>query len=445
MIGNSVPIQTWLSQFTDKQRQHAIALLTRLQFVSRDTFSEWLKRRLEMMPVEGMALFSVTKLPKEIQCIWDDKGQVVPREFRSLGSEDLVLSVIANLRKSNSQRYLDHPDLGSIKKRRPCHIVLIDDSIGSGDRVGSFIERMMSNKQFLSWWSFGWIRIHIVTFARSSQGEKTVLSKTSGSNHGRRKFPKSTKVQFVSELSYCGSDIASRWGKNSQGILDLCAEVKAIPLSSRLGYDRVMSNIVFYHSVPNTIPGILWCQRNDWTALFPRRSVPEWLPVLLRSDRLEEPPESFTMLTVLQFVKRGRRSIASLSRATGLDSHVLANLLHGAQDAGLLTTNNRLTEVGNQLVLRNRNCRMPVTADRSLYIPTKWCADRETVQPPGLARVASGLIQTESVPTDGEVGQASLERTDAKTASPSLSVSSQYPSSARERGDAHGTVVSKQE
>lgn len=48
---------------------------------------------------------------------------------------------------------------------------------------------------------------------------------------------------------------------------------------------------------------------------------------------------------------------------------------------------------------------------------------------------ASGLPQA-----DGDAGQASLERTDAKTTASSLGVSTQGPSTAREGGDTHGPL-----
>ena len=47
---------------------------------------------------------------------------------------------------------------------------------------------------------------------------------------------------------------------------------------------------------------------------------------------------------------------------------------------------------------------------------------------------------TEYSSVDGEIGQISLEKTDAKTASPSFNVSSHQPSESRKRPDINGPM-----
>jgi hypothetical protein len=59
---------------------------------------------------------------------------------------------------------------------------------------------------------------------------------------------------------------------------------------------------------------------------------------------------------------------------------------------------------------------------------------RLTIQPPvNLQAESTGLFLV-----DGEIGQISLEKTDAKTASPSFIVSSQITSVSRKRPDNNG-------
>jgi hypothetical protein len=60
----------------------------------------------------------------------------------------------------------------------------------------SFIQTMMANRTFRSWWSFGWIRLHIVTFARTTLAEARILASIPGSDHHKRKFPKSDRLPW---------------------------------------------------------------------------------------------------------------------------------------------------------------------------------------------------------------------------------------------------------
>ena len=50
MIDTSLDIQEWLSQFHESQRTTAKLLLSRLQFVSRDVYSAWLREVVEKLP-----------------------------------------------------------------------------------------------------------------------------------------------------------------------------------------------------------------------------------------------------------------------------------------------------------------------------------------------------------------------------------------------------------
>lgn len=451
MIEASPEIQAWLSQFPVNRRPAAVNLLTQLRFVSRDRYAEWLKGTLARIDATACALYAVRKFKPTVTCIWNKQGVTLPRPATSLGSEDLVQSVIAGVIRGNAARYQDHPSMTLIKRSKGFHAVLIDDASGSGDRICSFIRRMFSNKTFLSRWSFGWVRLHIVAYARSAESEELMLETIPGSVHGLRKHPKKSKVTFHGHLRYHVSELRSRWGRNAIQIRDLCDATTAVPRDRRQGYRDTMSNIVFYHSVPNNIPGMLFCQNKKWNALFPGRTVPEWLPVLL--ERRRRPvrriqtrtaaviPES--VINLLALIKQGHRTELALSRGMGFDPEVVREILTRAKTAGFINENNRLTEVGLQAIWDNKKTVEGVPFDRTLYIPTKWCAGRGTVQPSGLGELAR-WEKTESTSSslrvDGGVGQTPLERTDAITAKPSLGSPTQGPSSAREGGATHGPL-----
>src|SRR5690606_38134443 len=157
-------IRGWLSQFPEGQRSLAKLLLSRLQFVSGDTYAEWLRGVVALLPADQVhALYSVRKLEDDQACYWNEEGEPVTRPGSSLGSEDLVYSLISNQVRSSAGRLLDHPSPQELKNKKVRSYVLIDDSIGSGDRVAGFINAMLRHPTFLSWWSFGWIRIRVLS------------------------------------------------------------------------------------------------------------------------------------------------------------------------------------------------------------------------------------------------------------------------------------------
>ena len=388
MIGASPEIQRWLTQFHERDRVTATDLLLKLRFVTTDTYSEWLRTKLSAIGQHPCALYAVRKMIDD-QNVWDQSGRITPRPGASLGSEDLVSSVIANFTKSLRANILDHPSIDEIKNRRIHKIVLLDDSIGSGDRVADFMLRMLSNSTLRSWWSFGWIRFHIIAFARTIEAEGVILEAMPGSDDYRRRFPKSRKISYVSHLRYGKSLMHERWGENHQNILNLCRSQKKVPGNFRLGYRATMSNLVFYHSVPNNLPGVVWYDSERWPALFPRRVLPTWLPLLLDDRRLKRTRDargvvSESMLSVLRLIKKGIRSDHSLSASLGVDTEVLRRMISAARISGFVTGTNRLTESGVRATRMSTDAKNDVARyDRSVYIPKSWCVGRRTVQPFG--------------------------------------------------------------
>jgi len=450
-IEQAPEIQSWLSQFPVGYRQVAKTLLHHLKFVSRDEFSSWLRRAVGQLPDgEIQALYSVRKLDNTQDMFWDESGNPAVRPGISLGSEDLVYSLISNLVRSSSGKFLDHPSLSILKDQKVRSYVLIDDSIGSGDRVSGFINAMLANPTFLSWWSFGWVRIHVISFARPREAEAKIIAKIRGSNHGNRKFSKSQKIKFTSEIVYELGWHEARWGSEHKLIVDLCEQTTGISRWECFGYGDVMASFVFHHSVPDNLPGVLWCKNEKWNGLMPGRAIPDWLLELLTGISVGKGANASKpdgLLTLLALVKRGVRSRRSIAIRLGVDHGYAIDLIARATELGLLTSQVRLTAAGlDRLIQSCKSTTLPKW-DRSLYIPSLWCADRATVQPSIQMKFTSvGLTDSVEVSasTDGDVGQASLERPDAKTATPSFSVASHLPSASRKRRDTDGPKGSKE-
>ncbi|QDV27371.1 phosphoribosyltransferase-like protein [Aureliella helgolandensis] len=446
VIDHSEEIQVWLNKFPE-WRTVAIELLLQLKFVSSDVFSQWLKQTLQDNAASPCAIIAVRKLESEVTQLWDENGKLIRRSSSSLGSEDLVNSVIAALVKLDRERFVDHPHLDTMKEKQIHEIVLLDDSIGSGQRVIEFLTCLMKHKRILSWWNFGYIRLKIIAFSRTQEAEKRIINSLPGSDHPTRKFKRSSKVSFISEYVHDPAGIASTWGRRNQQIVDFCDSIDKIPWYARRGFGKTMSNLVFFHSVPDNLPGVLWYHDADWEGLFPKRNLPTWLPKLLGQTHNQQlgnvHPVSNEAMAVLRHCKRGITNENSIAWAMSLDCRVTKLLLQRLRGMGLLSDGNRITEASRALLRKKDGNTTSPDFDRSMYVPQTWCAGRVTVQPSEQVGAAD-LLQTDSddgsPDSDGEVGKASLERTDAKTAAPSVSVAPLDPSArvSSAEPDTHG-------
>jgi hypothetical protein len=172
-----------------------------------------------------------------------------------------------------------------------------------------------------------------------------------------------------------------------------------------------MSNLVFYHSVPNNIPGLLWYSSAKWVPLFPGRSVPEWLPSVLEGSSQVSTQKigklSETLITTIRALKKGIRNQNSLARAVGVDIPFLQQLLASGRQSGFLTEGNRLTKAGAQVIWEADRRPKIDDFDRSLYVPQKWRVDQGTAQPSepsGTSRWNQTDSTDGSPSVDGEVG-----------------------------------------
>lgn len=383
LIERSEEMQSWLLQFCDDSRPQAVELLLRLQFVSRDAYSEWLKKAIASTVHVESAVYSVRKFADDVECIWDESGKCHLRPAGSLGSEDLVQSTIANIRKDCSVFLLDHPDIDTLRNKRIKKILLLDDSIGSGNRVASFLQRMLKNKSFLSWWSYNRVEFNVISFARMLEAEEVICGRLPGANRKPRKYPATSKIRFLSHLAYRQQGLEQRWGPSAKYLISLCSDQEGIPEKWQWGYEATMANTVFYHSVPNNLPGILWYQSDNWQPLFPNRSFPTWLSSLLEGCAGKWNPDGLDNLNgvdsncdkLLALVKRGVRREPKMAWDVGLDIHVVNQLMLKMRSLGLVTTNNRITEAGRSFLKTRTADQSAPQFDWSLYIPKTWCAD----------------------------------------------------------------------
>lgn len=457
MIEHSPEIGKWLCQFSPNDVLAAKSLLSQLQFISWNEYAEWLESKLKEHSATAApsAVYAVRKFRKNAKYLWSSKGATQHRPAQTQGSEDLVSAVVSKFNKANKNQLLDHPSLSQLRSKKVRNIVLVDDSIGSGKRVANFIQLMTNCSTFLSWWSGGYLKIHILSYARTSQSESVILDKVPGSNHGLRKHPISSKIEFHSDIVYNARNLRRRWGRNAQPILSLCSSIKVIPKGRQKGFGDIMGNLIFYHSVPNNIPGMLFARRKQWTPIFPGRSLPRWVTDLLdvSGNTLQKTNGAAHQLQVsknmgefLRLIKSGIRRPSSLSRRLDCSETIIQGLIAQAVRLGFISSKNRLLKPGENFLHQKREVHKRADPEYSLYTPQSWCAGRETVQPSD--HDASGVMtQTDSVDStsmDGGGGESPLERTDAMAPSSPIRDVLQHPSWARERNIPNGPTGLKE-
>ncbi len=180
-IEMSQEIQAWLTQFSVDDILTAKTLLSRLEFISIKEYSEWLMKELSLYSgLRQVAIYSVRKFEGGKQCLWQEDGKTQPRPASTQGSEDFVSSIISTVNRQHNNCFLDNPSLPDLRENRVRSIILVDDSIGSGKRISNFIRMMTNSNTFMSWWSFGYIKFHIVSYARTIQSEKYIQTHLAG-------------------------------------------------------------------------------------------------------------------------------------------------------------------------------------------------------------------------------------------------------------------------
>lgn len=430
IIENSELIQKWLSQFDDDDRNSAIKLLLNLKFVSKESLNSYISTKINELyfSTHFVALYTVRKdifdEDKNIRSLWDDNNEVIGRSGQASGSEDTIYSIINSLKRQNPN-FLDNPSIEELREKKVRDIILLDDNISSGNRIKDFLKSFFMNKTIKSWWNYGFIRLFIVSFARNINAEMNILDCVPGTDNYKRKFHKKDKVIFYSWYVYDSNYPQFHWKESYDDIERFC---KKTPSEYKLGYQKVMSNLVFEFSVPNTVPGILWAGSKNIKPLFPNRIPSEEFIALMQHRNLPEKRYlNEKLYALIQNIKSGVRNKKSLASRLNCELQELEYLLNGAMQKGFITDKRRLTFVGRKFLLDNKNLNNKnFDYVCGTYIPNSWCNEHSSVQPFVTTNTNVLARQTDLVSqeTNGDSGQLSLERADADSPEANHSVAS---------------------
>ncbi|WP_335480187.1 hypothetical protein, partial [Pectobacterium carotovorum] len=276
--------QHWLKQFSKTHRVIAESLLNGLVYIKSSSLIMDLKEViLENENNEKVSILPIRELDDNEQ-IFDLENKAIPPQLQNsnqpLGSEAFISNLYTQLNRKNKIYFplsrikigkksiyvsnsLDEMQKSSISK-----LILIDDLIGSGDRTKTYLDRLYNHPTIKSWLSFGTLKIEVLAYMATLQGETEVrkyIEKKKGINLNILYLaPTINKLKNVDDIKLlCES---------------YCDEGERYPL----GYGHSAVSVVFSHSAPNNIPSILYRSKikysprvkgitklSKWDALFP--------------------------------------------------------------------------------------------------------------------------------------------------------------------------------
>ncbi|MEZ2348088.1 hypothetical protein [Terriglobus sp. RCC_193] len=377
--------QQWVGQFDDEDVEAASQLVWALTLVSHSSFQRDLSRRiLDTATKVGapVAFFSA----REIEDICDFAKKLNAAEGPSevdgvnpghdLGSEARVAATIRSLCKTNPSQLLNHPNKAEMVASQCDAIIVVDDLIGSGKRVCSYLDALWDNRSLRSWKSRSDIRFIILAYAVTEAGlDRVSKHKCAPEVIYGRICPTLRTVPWFESKKDLVSGICKKYG----------ARVAA--KSFILGFRRSSALLIFEHGCPNNVPAILWsdpAKNKQWVPLFPSKAVlpPETsaFPLeIVRRDPLDllidagqtrlagTLPANLSLsqetLLILAFAEKGIRTPGALSFATGLTESECATHLKSCMNWGLLTQRLRLTSSGSaELRAAQRSERVKVIA-----------------------------------------------------------------------------------
>ncbi len=278
---------------------------------------ETLDRLLADLGDKVVSLFSVPEMISE-----ERQKRSREKTLRQAGSSsDRIRHYLENFARVREQRVRTHQTIESMRAERIKHMVLVEDFIGSGTRISSFLQKRM-HPSIKSWISYGWIKLWIVAYSGLTDGVWAIRRCGYKLSEDSFRFvipPSYTRAHFnEAMLEFC---VRNSWRTNRSKI--------------PLGFSNGATNLIFEHGCPNNAPVVLWSpgkrfppRGEKFQPLFPNRGIPTELRQAFGAPTPEVAPEILwnarqyrLALSLLQEKRQGRQSgLWPLPVALGLAS-----------------------------------------------------------------------------------------------------------------------------
>jgi hypothetical protein len=359
-------VAAWRDQFDQQDRGLAARLAELLHVVSADEFGRSMERLVQQVAVTfkgPVALVPVRALRpgaayyRPARSRWG-RAQVLSPS-RLPGSEAICARLATNLVRASGGTLVAGHSLARLREVRSRAILLLEDVVGSGDRIIGFLDALYRSTTIKSWMSLEYIRPIVVTYAATDQGLHALANR----------WPQ-IEVRYVRRAPTLMNSNTDKTERSA--LADLCVRyaIRAGKRDMALGYQDSASLLVFAHGCPNNVPAIVWHRSRRWAPLFPSRGVParaaaELAPqnparavrnALRRlgefhaAEALPVPrlsPRATNAILVLMAVSRHLRRADIISDATELPVPTCEDMLDDLHAWGLITRHRYLTARGS--------------------------------------------------------------------------------------------------
>jgi len=387
---------SWLRNFPEYDRDDAARLIDSLQVYGRATVGAALIDLLSSLLKEGAITAPALVLPvldvRDIAKHDTSAQERRPAAYDTFdpgspvvwtrGSETFIgatLRAIVGEKVGEEQPGWLHPSatLGELRQAKARSIVVCTDYCGTGAQTKRFVEALMRNSTLRSWRSYGWIDVHVATFAGSRPALTAVRS------HPR--------VDVVSSAVTAASFDDAPWDRaQRERIVRLCKRYGSPgPRRSRaLGFGGSAGLFATDVQIPNNVPSILRRTDPGWNPFFDGFTMPRDLaeaisgyvprpdyPTIAREARElrladalsfgRRPTSAQRILVLLALLRAGSHERTELASLLGLETLEVQRDLDALQAAGFVDSSYSLTERGMSELAAARRRRRVVTAGLS--------------------------------------------------------------------------------
>ncbi|GAB7140295.1 hypothetical protein RsTz2092_02430 [Deferribacterales bacterium RsTz2092] len=231
----------WLENFYTEDRYALSIMLDCLLFVSYERFRDGIETKL-------CQIFDERKTNKTIKSRIGLYTIKHPNDNKNIyGSEDSLGNILKGICKKYSKKFYLEPTKEHLKACGIKNVIFVDDIIASGTRTHNFIKqpKLEILRSLRSLESLKKIEIAFLAYVVYNKGEECIKR-----NYPHRTIYKCLEQPFFPE--------------------DLKEELKEIlkKYKANSGYKETFASVIFYNSIPNNVPSILWKPVGKIPSLF---------------------------------------------------------------------------------------------------------------------------------------------------------------------------------
>ncbi|MFB5738772.1 phosphoribosyltransferase-like protein, partial [Leptospira wolffii] len=291
-------VQNWINNFDEEDHKAIKLLVDKLLLVPESKFlrkmDELLNEERErlrqneafapfvLLPIvksRKKSVFTIPKNYKQLQAnerkeailsVADEVPSIIQfsNDYRDpgIGSEALLANLITNCYRKWGNDIIINPTINKMRNSRIRNMIFLDDLVGSGDRFIKFYMKIFSHPSLKSWKSSKYLNFTLICYSMTEIAFKRI--KAINPEIRIIRYIKCPTLDNINSLTSSQKSIIERTCKKYS---------KKFPAFA-LGYEETKALLIFEHSAPNNIPGLLFKRINKKIpALFPNRSIPHEL------------------------------------------------------------------------------------------------------------------------------------------------------------------------